>query len=323
MGAIMTKDEQNDQQKDSEQKWGFWSAIFKLFGGIWKWFRALLWPQCDHLAANSDHLVNYTKLTPDEIYQHTITDVNNQIGWYTKNACKKKRWAQRLRITALVLLGIGFILPVFLDISNWNIPGSMASVVLALGTGLIAFDRYMGHSSGWMRFIKTELLLNSYLSRFQYETYMERLKWEDGSPDGEQQISFVKHCADFRNKVWEITNSETKDWMEEFRNSLRALDQKYEELVPEFRSGAIELTVKNGDQFEEGWQFYVDNQLVNSYNNTSAAASDVSPGIRKVRVVAKDEAQTSEERIIKVEPGQISRVEIELKPRRAQKPDAD
>lgn len=275
----MTKDAQNDQQKNGES-----------------------------------NIINLMGLTPDEVYQETLDSVDHQIKWYTKNASKKKWWAQKLRLSALLLLGIGFILPVLLDIVKLplNVPGSVASVILALGTGLIALDRYMGHSSGWMRFIKTELLLKSYLSRFQYDTYMERLNWKDGKPNEEQRLSFVQRCASFRNQVWTITNDETLDWIEEFRNSLRALDEKYEEMMPQSKPGSIELTVQNGEQYEDGWEFYIDGRLIKHHHGNSAAEAEVPSGNRVVRVMVKGKPQTSRERIVKIEPGQISEISIDL-----------
>src|SRR5690554_2559531 len=87
------------------------------------------------------------------VFQDTVALVEHDKAWYTRNAKIKRHFAQFGRVTALVFLGLGSIIPLLIDIFDWQFPPSIATLFLALGAGLLAFDRHMGHSSGWMRFL--------------------------------------------------------------------------------------------------------------------------------------------------------------------------
>lgn len=253
------------------------------------------------------------------IYDQTVTDIRRQISWYTENSRKKKRLAQSTRWFALITLGLGSVLPVVFDVLRTlgvaEIPGTFASLVLAAGTGALVLDRQMGFSSGWMRFISTELFLKSRLSAFNYEILIEKVRGAQSNGNEitpEQAESFIRQCANFRAEIWTITNDETRLWMEEFQSSLRSLDDKYRDIVAQIQPGGVQLTVTNGERYPEGWDLWIESRRVGHYTGKSAAVNNLAIGTHKVTVQVTDKPETRTEKLVTISSGQVCEVTIEL-----------
>ena len=228
----------------------------------------------------------------EALYKETCAKVQDNIDWYTRNARQKKRYAQGIRTGSLIILGIGTILPVIIDTVNTiegvNLPSSIATMVLALGTGLIAFDRFMGYSTGWMRFITSELHLKSRLEAFQYQWELERIAWNGGMPTPEQAQMMATRCADLRGEVTQLVHDETQLWVQEFQSTLRFLDENFKTLVEVNRPGSIALTVENGQDCADGWEVYLNDRLINTCLGSTTALTNLIPGQHKLTVVGKN-----------------------------------
>ena len=249
------------------------------------------------------------------LLQRTITSCQQDITWYTRNAKNKKWWASYMRIGALSLLGLGSVFPVIVDVLKTSIPASIATLLIGLGSGLIALDRFMGHSTGWMRHLTAEMLLKNRLEVFEYEVQMEKLRWTGGKPDIEQATSMVSRCASLRNEFSGIVRDETQVWVQEFQSNLKTLDENYKVLANANRPGAISLTVENGDQYAGGWDLFADNRFVGNYRGQAAAIDGLLPGFCKIIVTAKDANQkpvVTLPAIVSVVPAQLVTLALSL-----------
>lgn len=251
----------------------------------------------------------------EHLYQDTCKKVRDNIGWYTRNAKAKKTWAQTMRVLSLVLLGVGGALPVVIDVFNLGISPSIATLVIAAGTGLVAFDRYMGYSTAWMRFITSELFMKGRLEAFEYEWENERLGWAGETPTIEQTRLMISRCAAFRKEIATLVQDETHLWVQEFQSNLKLLDDNFKTLVEANRTGAISLTVENGDACEGGWNLEVDDRLVGTYAGNSTAITNLMPGFRKLAVIARNAKGETGQKVVtlvNIEPGQMVNQAITL-----------
>lgn len=253
------------------------------------------------------------------LYDVTVKSVNDNISWYTKSARNRKTWAQRLRFFALILLGIGTVVPIMIDLiqqrTGESIPASIASLFLATGTGLIIFDRYMGYSTSWMNFISTEMTLKTKLDHFRYEWELQRIALEGKAPTSEQASMFVNLCLAMRREVNGMLEQETRRWMEEFQRNMKMLDENFNAAKEAHRPGAINLTVEEGHLFVDGWELLINNQSKGKHIGTAAALVDLQPGIIQLCVKAKH--PTSNQTVacakaIFLEPGQIAETSLRL-----------
>jgi len=152
------------------------------------------------------------------------------VSYYRRIKRPKKWWAIRLRVLSLVFAGISGILPLLSQIyadpqGRPVIAPAWASVSLALAAGAVAIDRYFGFSSAWMRFMASELKISRALDRFELDWEATRAGMRvDGGGDTAQVL--MDRARRFVGDVADIVGAETAQWMSEFRETLRQLDER-------------------------------------------------------------------------------------------------
>jgi hypothetical protein len=97
-------------------------------------------------------------------------------------------------------------------------------VSLAVAAGLVAFDRFFGQSSGWIRYMMTLAAVERLIAEFQ--TDWARLLQEAEATPGPASKSdaFLERAADARRQLFDLVEAETALWASEFRTSLSELD---------------------------------------------------------------------------------------------------
>jgi SMODS and SLOG-associating 2TM effector domain 2 len=154
------------------------------------------------------------------------------VSYYRRIKQPKKWWAIRLRVLSLVFAGISGILPLISQI--WAdsqgrpvIAPAWASVFLALAAGAIAIDRYFGFSSAWMRFMTSELKISRALDQFELDWEATRAGIDTGTGGAVDTATVLMDRArHFVAEVADIVGGETAQWMSEFRETIRQLDER-------------------------------------------------------------------------------------------------
>ena len=107
---------------------------------------------------------------------------------------------------------------------NGGIDPAWTTVALAIGAGCLAIDRYLGLSSGWMRYVKSEQKAAALLQRFQFEWETKRTGIAD--PPGVEMVKELLGIASaFIGKLKELIERETDAWILDFQKSLALLDK--------------------------------------------------------------------------------------------------
>ena len=129
----------------------------------------------------------------DLIYQHEVDAASEAVNWYLTARRSKKRWAQRLRVGAIIMVAVAGILPVLSQIfdvgGSVKIQPAWASIALAIAVALVALDRFFGFSSAWTRYMATGQAISAALNQF-------RLDWQKSScqlprPGSHRKISIT------------------------------------------------------------------------------------------------------------------------------------
>lgn len=242
----------------------------------------------------------------------------NAVEYYQFAKRPKKRWAIWLRMSALLFAGAAGLIPILSQLfvdeqGGLYIQPAWASVALALAAGALAIDRFFGFSSGWMRFMGTELKVRRALDDFELEWEASRVGWSEHSPSAEQVQDMIGRATRFAGAVADIVRDETEQWMSEFREAIRQLDERSKAAVSEERRGAIRVHVTNGDEAAEGWDLSVDDGPARSHRGRTAALNSLMPGLHVIRVRARLNGSAAEgESAIAVEQGSVSDVELTL-----------
>lgn len=168
----------------------------------------------------------------DEVYQHVVDMASKAISWYLAARRPKKRWAQVLRVGAIIMVAIAGVLPVLSQIfavgNSMVIQPAWAAVALAIAVALVALDRFFGFSSAWARYITTGQAISAALNQF-------RLDWQQSStqlPVGGLTQDRIDHLLDLAKtlatKTDDLIQSETSQWVKEFRETLIEIERSVE-----------------------------------------------------------------------------------------------
>jgi hypothetical protein len=157
------------------------------------------------------------------VFEQAINYALGAEGWYARKRRTKRQWGRALRVSAILLGTAAAVLPILSEIYTTGgkptIAPAWASVALAVAAALVALDHYFGFSSGWMRFIATELRLTRLRHEFEYE-------WQDIAvrlihPISDEDLSMALALAkELVLAVDEVVADETEMWIGEFQTTL-------------------------------------------------------------------------------------------------------
>lgn len=168
----------------------------------------------------------------DLIYKNVTDSASQAIDWYLTARRSKKRWAQRLRVGAIIMVAVAGVLPVLSQIfstgTSVQIQPAWASVALATAVALVALDRFFGFSSAWARYMATGQAISAGLNQF-------RLDWQQSNcqlpVNGLTQES-IDHLLGLAKTLVRMTDNliqgETTQWVKEFQETLTQLERSAE-----------------------------------------------------------------------------------------------
>lgn len=241
------------------------------------------------------------------VYRRAEKHALEAINWYLLSKHEKKLWAQLLRLGVIGLTAIAGLLPIISEINKLALSPAWASVALGLAGVLLAIDKFFGCSSAWMRFIAAEHQIRQCLHEFQMDYELEQTGWEHAQPTTEQTQKILGRCKAFLYQVDAIIRQETDQWLAEFQDALKQIDNAAK-TKPETRDvGGINVTLSNADQFPSGWRITVDGGTSIVGSGKSAALPGLPAGIHKLRLEGELNQETKAvERLVTVTSGHIS-----------------
>ena len=163
------------------------------------------------------------------VYQHSSAQCHDAITWYLQSMHGKRRGAVAFRLGAIVAAAAAGILPILTMIFTTDgrpaFSPAWASVAIGIAAALVLFDRFFGSSTGWMRFIRTEMHLRQLHQEFEMNWERERAVWAGKDPSAEQVQQMLGRAMAFVTRVSEVVRQETEEWVLEFQSTLRQLDE--------------------------------------------------------------------------------------------------
>ena len=264
-----------------------------------------------------------------KLYQYAEATANDAIDWYDRKKHYKSLLSQLLRVMAIALTAVGGLTPIIsaLGWSSVQVPqaslnlnvGQLGYLFLGLAAACVGFDRFFGFSSGWMRFISTKMTLERMLSEFRMDWAMMVAKLGNKSPTTDQVQLMIQRIKEFVVSINSNVEQETLAWISEFKTNLAEIEKTAATKGESARPGAIDITVTNGMDTEDGFTVVLDGMEVKRVRGTKYQIGYVPPGPHKIAVAGtiKGEPLDASE-LANVAPGAITNVTLALPVKEAQ-----
>jgi hypothetical protein len=250
---------------------------------------------------------------------YASTHADEAISWYLKAKKAKRIWARLLRLGAILFTAAAGILPVLTQILQTPdgkppFAPAWASVLLAVALLFIALDRFFGFSTAWMRYISAELKLKQLKEGFELDSQAVLASLQGEPPTQDQIQAILASVKAFIEKLNAVIVSETAQWVDEFREALKQIDESARAQTALVEVGSIQLVVENGDQADAAWSVSVDNAPPTRHTGKTAAITGLLAGDHALRVTAAVNGKAVRaESVASVKVGSIASVELSLK----------
>lgn len=274
------------------------------------------------------------------LHKYVLERGNEQMEWYYA----KKKWHSKrslhLRFVAIVFFVLGGLVPLtkaaFPSVDLSAMPGlsvlsgrldfgQLGYLLIGIGAGCLAMDRYFGYSTTWMRFVTVALAIEKTMEEYRFEWTRGTAALHGKEPTPEQLDELVKMCRDVSLKIRVQVEEETNAWVTEFQSSLAHLEKELsnraatvvkesQEYATSSRPGAISITVNNGSDADDGVSVTLDGRLIEQrfYGNKAELAA-VPAGNHSLQITATLSGQPAYgSDTITVKAGEIAKLTLEL-----------
>lgn len=264
-----------------------------------------------------------------QVYDHVAGNARSAIEWYRLSRKPKKYKAMSLRVASVLLISASGLVPLVVEVApgqrTWN--PLVTSLLVALAAALFGLDKFFNYSSGWMRYVRTELVLRTALSDFEFEWQINRAAWTSAEPTPEQVADMLARCSAFAARINAIVTEETNAWITEFQASLsqlgesvRAAEARVEAAearrIEAAQTGALNVTVRHeGNVWAGPIKLQVGQSRLEPHSGPTVALTDLPAGPRKLLAEAVVGGKLyRSEMAVDVVAGRTSPATLELTP---------
>ncbi|MFM7647114.1 MAG: SLATT domain-containing protein [Cyanobium sp.] len=187
----------------------------------------------------------------EKLRSHLLRHCESCISWYWRSKGPKSFWGVWLRFLSILLVALAGVIPLLADLiprqfgerTGPMIAPGWSAVMLACAALLSGVDRFLGLTSGWVRYVRTAQALTERLNQFHFdwEELRRRRQVEpgelpgsaatlaDGAPLPQQAAADpIKAATDcgrqFLSDVQLLVRRETDLWAREFERATQLLD---------------------------------------------------------------------------------------------------
>jgi hypothetical protein len=165
----------------------------------------------------------------DEMYAWGERLASDAINWYMAEKRTKSRQSRALRAGAIILGTAGAAVPVAALAAGRMAVGNWGFLLLALAGGCVAFDRFFGYSSAWLRYMATATSLRAQLVDFQTTWAKEMVAMGAREPDRTDAVRLIEFVRTFAWNVNDTVRVETEAWLIEFHTRLTELESRLQQ----------------------------------------------------------------------------------------------
>jgi hypothetical protein len=256
------------------------------------------------------------------LFVATVKQGESAIAWYRDNIRMKRFGSQILRSAAIVLASIGALLPLVVaaasrfDQSNtWKnwVDAQWGYIAFATAAACVAADKFYGFSSGWIRYMKTQMALEGALTDLRYDWIALLSKVATQQPTGDQIQGMLQKMKDFVVLVRTQVQQETDAWVLEFQANLADLTNTVKAQRDAQKPGSAQVTVSNAKDFDGGVKVQLDQSEDRTIEGTQCLFASVAPGTHEILVIGKKGDQVFKAAtVVKVPADSLASVSVAL-----------
>lgn len=187
--------------------------------------------------------------TIEETYTKVIQHANNTSNWYKVNIKAKRKYSRGIRLTSIILFGLGGIIPLInaliLENKGETTILNLGYIAIAFAGTLLLLDKFFGFSSGWIRYITTEMEITKKTKEFELRWRIETYRKNLAELPEEEAKELLRMLADFLVMVEEIVTEETSSWALEFQSNMAELQKSINTKVETSMPGSIKVILTN------------------------------------------------------------------------------
>lgn len=154
--------------------------------------------------------------------EHEAQSVN---GWYMAKRSAKRRLGRLLRGLAILFGGLAAMVPIAQE-AGAHLRPAYSPLFLAFAALFIAFDKFLGSTSSWIRYVQTSNLIVAIAHEFRAELEEHRSGFADAAPTPAQIAEAIRICRRYLAKIDRAVADETAAWCKEFREILKQGDDE-------------------------------------------------------------------------------------------------
>lgn len=160
-----------------------------------------------------------------QLFRRVETYAIEARDWYSRDKLTKRQASRALTASMIILGLLGTLVPLLTTAGVDAVNPSWGFALLACAAGCVAFDRFFGISTAWMRDIRSAQLINAMLCDFQLEWASISRASANSNAEIDRRMQLLR---DFSRRVNEIIALETDTWTAEFQLSAEALISRFD-----------------------------------------------------------------------------------------------
>ncbi len=175
--------------------------------------------------------------------RYVETEAQRQIDWYRGKRAAKAALSSTLRFVAGFFFFAGGLVPLLKATLKaemlQKLPfdfGESGYLLIAIGGGTVALDKFFGYSTSWIRCITATLAIEKSLEEFRMEWARCLAKLRGGLPADAQLDQMILTCETFSLAIRGQVEQETQSWVVEFQNNLVQLERDLEAKANEVKA---------------------------------------------------------------------------------------
>lgn len=225
-----------------------------------------------------------------------LTAMKKEEDWYAYHCYWHSIFTKLIRVIAIILFSLGILLPI-LNLEMINVYGQARNfgyICLAIGGLLLLIDKYLGVSSGYVRFYIAKLDIQKNTGEFESNWDIEMVKASEPMTV-ENILTLLNILKQFKQAVFTTIQVETGAWASEFQTQSGELYELFKQKQSEFAKPVdIMVDIENYDAYDDIEVGIDSNAFIKLNGDTSIIFRNVTIQPHAIRI----KATNSERRII-------------------------
>ena len=247
------------------------------------------------------------------------TEAIKASAWYLAKRGKKRILGRILRGLGILFTGAAGLLPILSQLWMRDdkpvVAPAWSTLLLGVAALCVLFDRFLGATSAWMRYLKASQEIGTLFQEFQFDWERQRVDQSGHEPTASQLSGMILRCHSLLRNVDRIVRQETEAWITDFRGVLTQMEESAAKAPDAGRKprGTMDLEVTNGDLATGGWTVRIDDEKESEHHGRKIVLASLAPGFRRVSVLGQIGADVKKaEKIIRVPEGGAASASVTL-----------